>query len=484
MPVMSLGQALRFHAARAQDRAAITHGERVLSRAAFLARSEAAARNLRAAGVGAGDVVALTGPNSPELLAVVFGTWMLGAVPLPLSGGRSVEDMGVLLQLGQPRLAIGFSDAVAEASGTKAMALDALFGAIDEDALPDIMPLRLRIGASGGSTGRSKLIVVDAPAAGDPLKPWPVAMTPDGVHLTALQITDGTGFVMSVVGLASGCHLVLMDAFEPETALALIARHGVDWVAVTPPLMLQIWKLGETVRGRYDLSSLRTVSQYSGAAAPWLKRAWIDWLGPERVLECYGATDSRGATSIDGKEWLQRPGSVGRAQPGCEIAILDEAGAPLSPGDVSDIYMRDLTGRRNFHYLGGEMKTLPGGWETVGDMGWLDGDGYLHVADRRKDVIRTEAGEVFPNAIEGVLEAYEGVRSALVIGLPQPSGSERVHALIDAPKGFDVEELKAFADARLGSLQAPVGYERVAGPLRDTAGKARRSQFKAERTQP
>jgi len=264
--------------------------------------------------------------------------------------------------------------------------------------------------------------------------------------------------------------------------LALIVRHRADWVPVTPPVMLAVWKLGPRTRAQYDLSALRAVSQYSGSAAGWLKRAWIDWLGPAVILETYGATESRGSTFIDGYEWLAHPGSVGRAAPGCAFAILDEAGRPRPAGEIGEIYFRDLTGLRNFRLIGAELTTLPGGWESVGDMGWCDAEEFLYVSDRRKDMIKTRHGIVFPLEVEGALERHDAIRSALVFGLPASHGVERIHAMVDAPGGIqDIPGLKQYLATLLPAHKIPDNIEFCVGPLRDLAGKGRRQLFRAER---
>jgi len=460
----------------------VTDADGTLTRLDFDRLSDAAAYRLADLGVGYGDFVAITGGNTARFLAVAFGIWKLGAVPLVIPAARSPAEMRALLELGKPKLAIGFPPL--EASGILQIPLQSAFisDASGRSPLPEILPPNLRVGASGGSTGAPKLIVVESPAAADPDRPWPFGMVPDGTHVMPLNLTDGTGFVMSAMSVVARCHLVLMPEFDAERVLALIARHRADWVAVTPPVMLAVWKLGAEIRARYDLSGLRAVSQYSGAAAPWLKRAWIDWLGKDVMLETYGATESRGSTVINGDEWLAHPGSVGRAAPGCEVAILDAKGEPLPAGEIGEIYFRDLTGLRNFRLIGAELTTLPGGWESVGDMGWRDAESFLYISDRRKDMIKTAQGVVFPLEVEGALERHDAVRSALVFGLPAGEGVERIHAMVDAPGGVpDAAELKKFLAGHLDPHKIPDGIEFCAGPLRDLAGKGRRQQLRAER---
>lgn len=230
------------------------------------------------------------------------------------------------------------------------------------------------------------------------------------------------------------------------------------------------------------MSSVRYVTQYSGGVAEWVKRAWINWLGPERIAESYGATDGRGSTWITGVEWLARPGSVGRAQPGCEIAIFDDAGRRLPPETLGQVHFRDLTGRRNFHYLRHTRSALPGGWETVGDLGSLDEDGYLYLADRASDMIHALDGLLAPLPIEGALEYHPHVRSAIVIGLPRAEGSEVVHALVDtAGRDLSEQELRVMLAKRFPRVRCPDSFEWCDGPLRDNAGKAQRQRLRAER---
>jgi bile acid-coenzyme A ligase len=478
MPTVTFGKALQLGNL---DASAVTDATESLTRAAFDRLSTAAAYGLSDLGVTEDDVVALTGGNTARFLAAAFGVWKLGATPFVVPVTKTTAEIGALLQLGRPKVIIGFPPEVS--STACKISLSEVFAEMNNrPELPDTVSKTMRIGASGGSTGAAKLIAVDSPAIADPDLPWPMGMRPDGAHVMPLNITDGTGFVMSVLGLVSRCHIILTNSFDPEETLRLIERFRADWVAVTPPVMLAMWKLGAEIRNRYDLSSLRAVSQYSGGAPVWLKQAWIDWLGAGRMLETYGATESRGSTAIDGHNWLLHPGSVGRAAPGCEIAIMDAAGTPLNAGEIGEIYFRDLTNSRNFHLIGAELSPLSGGWESVGDIGRLDADGFLYICDRRKDIIATAAGTVFPLEIEGAVERHEAVRSALAIGLPTESGYERIHLLVDAPGGgIDRASLSQFLATHLSAHKIPDTIEFHTGPLRDMAGKAKRSQYRAER---
>jgi bile acid-coenzyme A ligase len=476
---INFGEALHKKAMANPDAPAITDATGTLSRQEADTLSDRAAFILRAAGVIPGTIVGITGNNSSKLLAAIFGIWKAGGVPLHIPTSKSTEEKRRLIELAAPRVVVGFGAEVrCEAVN---LALDQLWAGTGDSPSWYETPPNLRIGPSGGSTGAAKLIVVEMPAIIDPDLPWPRGMKPDGVHVLPLNLMDGTGFVMATVGLATGSHIVVMERFDPRDTLRLIDAHSSDWMAITPPLMLQLWKLPVRERAQYSLSHL-TIGQYSGGAPSWLKQAWISWLGSERVVETYGATDSNGSCTIDGTEWLLHPGSVGRAQNSSEIAILDNDNRHVPPDTVGRIFMRNASGKVRFSYLGAEAEILPGGWSTFGDLGYLDREGYLYFCDRLKDVIHTPSGIVFPLEIEGLLERHEKIRSAVVIGLPDSAGQERVHAIVDTDgQAIDVHELKRSLQSELHAYKVPSTFEVCGEPLRDTAGKARRLFMRSER---
>jgi len=483
-----LAEAIRRRAEADPDRAAITAPDGALTRRDVDVLSDLAASRLRTAGAGPGAIIGMTGRNSAQLLTLFFAVWKLGAVPLPLHRRKADGELVELLLRAGADVVVGFDAEVVSALGpdVRAVTLDALFRPGRRSQLPSVpVSPNLRIGVSGGSTGPSKLIAVDVPAIVNPERPWHYGLRADGTQVVPLDIVDGTGFVASTTALALGCHLILMPTFDAEQMLRLISEHRADWLALTQPGMLATAKLPARVRAGYDVSSLRYVTHYSGGVADWVKRRWIEWLGPDRIAESYGATDARGSTWIEGTEWLRRPGSVGRAQPGCEIAIFDDHGRRLPPGELGSVHIRDLTGRRNFHYLGEQTRGLDGGWESVGDLGRLDPDGYLYLADRAKDMISTDRGLVAPLPIEGAIEFHDAVRSAIVVGRPGADGFEHVHAFVDTAGATvsdrDLEEMLA---AHFPDVAVPASWERCEGPLRDNAGKASRLLLRAARFAP
>ncbi len=262
--------------------------------------------------------------------------------------------------------------------------------------------------------------------------------------------------------------------------LALVERHRAAYLYLVPTMMQRLWRLPASVRARHDVSSLRIAVHMAAPCPPWLKDAFIDWLGPDVLCELYGGTEQLAATWITGREWRERRGSVGRAVLG-KIRILDESGRELPPGKIGEIFMMPDEGPgTTYWYIGAEPRAVDG-WESIGDLGWLDADGYLYLTDRRTDLILRGGANIYPAEVEAALDAHPAVRSSAVIGLPDEDLGQRVHAIVDAPEGIDEHDLRRHLAERLVDYKRPVSFEFVSEPLRDEAGKLRRSALRAAR---
>jgi bile acid-coenzyme A ligase len=217
---------------------------------------------------------------------------------------------------------------------------------------------------------------------------------------------------------------------------------------------------------------------------PWLKEAWIDWLGPERIYELYAGTEAQLRTVITGTEWLEHRGSVGRPTGG-EVQICDPDGNVLRPREEGEVWLRSSRTTPAYHYVGAEARVRPGGWESLGDMGWLDDDGYLYLADRARDMILVGGSNVYPAEIESALNEHPSVQSCAVIGLPDADRGNRIHAIVEAdPAVVSADELIAYTAERLVAYKCPRTIEFVDTPLRDDAGKMRRSALREARMAP
>jgi bile acid-coenzyme A ligase len=333
--------------------------------------------------------------------------------------------------------------------------------------------------ASGGSTGRPKIILSGSAAEiptvdGDPVPQF--AIGPGSVALFPGPLYHNTALTGTLMGLSLGAHVVLEETFDPELTLALIEKHRVTMALVVPTHMQRISRLDETVRDRYDLSSLKVLMHNAAACPPELKRQWIDWLGPERIVENYTSTEQAAVASCNGVEWLAHPGTVGRVVQG-EMRILDDEGRPVPPGTVGAIWMRRVQGAPpTYRYVGADSHEQADGWDTVGDLGWMDEDGYLYLADRRTDMIISGGANIYPAEVEGELAAHPEVLDCVVVGLPDEDLGKRVHAIVHTDSAtLDHQALATFLETRLVRYKTPRSYEFVSAPLRDDAGKVRRS---------
>ena len=213
----------------------------------------------------------------------------------------------------------------------------------------------------------------------------------------------------------------------------------------------------------------------------WLKEAWIDWLGPERIFELYAGTEAQAVTVITGTEWLEHRGSVGRPSVG-EFMITDLDGNPLPPGEQGEVWLRSSGDHPTYRYVGAEARAMDGGWESLGDVGWFDEDGYLYLGDRMQDMILSGGANIYPAEVEAAIQEHPAVRSVCVIGLPDEDRGNVVHAIVEADAAtLDAAELLAFAGERLATYKLPRSVEFVDTPLRDEAGKVRRTALRAER---
>ena len=284
-----------------------------------------------------------------------------------------------------------------------------------------------------------------------------LGVDPDGCLLMPGPLYHNGPVVWSCVALLAGAHLVVLPRFDAEATLAAIEEHSVDVVYLVPTMMKRIWRLPIEVRERYDLSSLRFVWHLAEPCPPWLKEAWIDWLGPERIWELYAGTEGQTATIITGDEWLQHRGSVGKPAEG-SVLIADDDGNELPAGEQGEVWLRSTTrDTPSYRYVGAEARTRDGGWESLGDVGWLDDDGFLYLGDRLTDMILSGGANIYPAEVEAALQEHPDVRSCAVVGLPDDDLGQRVHAIVEADASLDVDGVLQFLRERLAptSSRAP-----------------------------
>lgn len=475
-----LSQILRHHAGRSPNRAALIIDGRAISYAELDARSNRRARMLGGRGVGFGDFVTVGLPNGFAFYETTFALWKLGAIPNIVAAKSPIPELQGIIDLVRPKLLIGD---FAPETGIARVAADAVPSADLSDApLDPVVSPYWKAMTSGGSTGRPKVIVDRREARWNPAEGF-LCQQPGDTVLNPGPLYHNAPFYVAHACLFVGGTVVDMHRFDARRALDLIDAHRVNWVNLVPTMMHRIWQLGPEERSGYDLSSLRMVLHMAAPCPAWLKEAWISWLGAERVWEYYGTTEGTGSTMISGTDWLGHPGSVGRVRPGAQIAILDENGKTCPPGEVGEVhFLPDEGAGSTYFYIGSQAK-LAGAWESNGDLGSIDEDGYLYLADRRNDLIISGGANIYPAEVEAVLDAHPAVRTSAVIGLPDAEWGARVHAIVQPLPGatIDREGLLAFAAGRLARYKLPKEIEFTSEPLRDDAGKVRRSALRDER---
>ncbi len=481
MTLISFARRLRELAERAPEMPAVTDEKRTLTRAALDDLATRTARELSEHGAGAGSMVTIALPNSVEFVAAVIACWKIGATPQPVSFMAPHLEVEAIVDLADPVVIVGAEPG--EFAGRVCLPRGWAPGdASDEvQALPDATSDPWKAMTSGGSTGHPKLILVGEAGRIDAEFVSPFAIANDGCHMMPGPLYHNGPFVWSTHALLAGAHLVLGGRFDAETTLALIERHRADSMYIVPTMMGRIWKLPEEVREGYDVSSLRVVWHLSAPCPPWLKEAWIGWLGPEKIFELYAGTEAQAATIISGTEWLEHRGSVGRPISG-EMKIVGDGGEDLPPGEVGEVFMRPSDReKKTYRYVGAEARAIDDGWESLGDLGWMDVDGYLYLSDRKKDMILVGGSNVYPAEVEAAIEEHPAVQSSVVIGLPDEDLGNRVHALVHATGDLDIDVLRAHLADRLVRYKIPRTFEMVDEPLRDDAGKVRRSALAQER---
>jgi bile acid-coenzyme A ligase len=432
---------------------------------------------LEARGVLTGDRVSVRLGNTPELVVAVVAAWKLGAVPVPVRWDLPDWECERVLAAVEGRLDLAHADR------------EWLLAARDHDPAPRspaTSPQTHGI-CSSGSTGTPKVIVVDRPAQWDGTGPDPF---PSGwgeierpqVVLVPAPLYHTNGF-LTLPNLLAGDRLVVLEKFDAARVLDLIERHRVTSITATPTMLQRI----AAVPGidERDLSSIVWVLQGAAAIAPSLVRRWIDLIGGERFFMAYGMTEGLGFTALRGDEWLAHPGSVGRGYRDTEIRILDANHHEVPTGEIGEIFLRWPAGVL-YQYLGGasRLSVTDDGFASAGDLGSVDTDGYLFIADRRSDLIISGGANVYPAEVESALGDHPDVADVVVIGLADPEWGRRVHAIVEPrdpaapPSEADVI---AFAKSRLAAYKAPKSVELVDRIPRSEATKVNRGALIDER---
>jgi long-chain acyl-CoA synthetase len=491
------------NAAERPDHPALVCGSRRLTYGELDRLVNRVANVLRARGVGAGGRVAVMLPNSIEFFAVTQAAAKLGAFGVPINTRFKRDEIGYLVAdsgaqvlvveaayLGEARPAIAKRPeasmlVVGEASGPTSYA--AAIEASSDEPPPAMITesgFNLVIYTSG-TTGRPKGVVrnaFDAKASFEAHKRlvtmW--GFMPDDVHIMvgpAYHLMP-SAYVMQHLFVGATC--VLMQKFDAEECLRLIAAERVTTASMVPAHFIRILDLPADVRARYDLSTLRKVLHAAAPCPVEVKRRIMDVFPPDTVWEFYGATEGQG-TIISPAEWLAHPGSVGRPWPGVTVKILDDEGRERAPGEIGTIYLSSVAG--GFEYHDAPEKTAAAfrdNFFTVGDMGYLDPDGYLFICDRKADMVISGGVNIYPAEVENVIIAHPDVVDVAVFGIPDDHWGESLLAVVEPRKGasIDGDAVRAWCRERLADFKCPRRVEFTGELPRDPNGKTLKRQLR------
>ncbi|MBA2626144.1 MAG: AMP-binding protein [Acidimicrobiia bacterium] len=487
------GIALALHAARQPDGLAISSptGDRTF--AGLDGRANALARALRRRGLGDGSGVALVCANRPEFAEVWAATQRAGLRLTPvnwhLTAGEAayvVEDCEAVAVVVEDRFPALAEAALSSPTATVRMAVggplpgfesyDDAVAAESPDALED-PTLGSTMLYTSGTTGRPKGVHRSerVPTARVTLAPYGYR---DGdVNLCTGPLYHAAPLAFSLsLPLLAGTGVVLMDGWDAEEALRLIEAKRVTHSHMVPTMFSRLLALPDEVRDRYDLSSLRFVIHGAAPCPVGVKGRLIEWLGPI-VHEYYAATEGVG-TSVDAATWLTKPGTVGKVRPPGQVVVGDEEATPLPTGEAGLLWLRAPAEGR-FHYFKDSVKTgstYRGDYFTLGDVGYLDDDGFLFLTDRSANLIISGGVNIYPAEVDGVLLDHPAVGDVATIGVPSEEWGEEVKAVVEPGPGVTpgpelAAELIAFCRERLAGFKCPRTVDFVEALPRADNGK-------------
>lgn len=433
--------------------------------------------------IGQGSIVMVALPNSIEHIVATFAIWKVGACYLPVSSKSAKKELIEITNMISPDIA--FSEF--EVPGT-ALTLDieAMYKEMEEQ--PEHMPEDIQvnpnmISLSGGTTGKPKLISQNIPS-GITDETFMMWFQMSGMGFEQRQLLVGPLFhgaphAAAFNGLYSGNTLIIPRNLCPCNIVRLIKKYKVEYMQSVPILLNRITRI-PTIQ-KEDFSSLKAICHTSGYCSDALKETLIDLIGAEKVYEIYSMTEIIGLTCIRGDQWLKHRGSIGLPVGEGNISIRDNEGKELPTYTVGEIYMTSPGKNFNTKYMNkDQLKVTADGFRSVGDLGYVDDEGYLYFVDRRNDMLVTGGENVFVNEVESALLRHKYIMDAVVIGIPDEEWGRRIHSIIESKEIITEEELKKFLKQYLSPYKIPKSFEFVSNIVRNDSGKVDREQMLKE----
>lgn len=439
--------------------------------------SIAVANLLYSQGLRPASVVSILMENRAEYLVLMWAALRLGLYVTPINWHLKEDEVRHIVEDSDAELVLcsaACADVLAGLSVSLVNVDDDVFSDLVERAwrCEDHLPVEFEqtegqiMFYSSGTTGKPKGIrrplvarEFGTPPAVDGFIAASYGVDRTTVYLSPAPMYHAAPLNWCLAILRMGGAVVMMSKFEPEAFLTQIEKHGVTHTQLVPTMFVRLLALSKEVRGRYDLSSLRVAVHAAAPCAPDVKRRMLDWWGPI-IHEYYGGSESNGVTALGPDEWLAHPGSVGKAVLG-HLHICDENDNELGPEQVGAVY---FSGLPDFEYYKDPDKTREAynskGYSTLGDMGYVDKDGFLYLTDRRAFTIVSGGVNIYPQEIENVLISHPNIIDVAVLGMPNSEFGEEVVAVIEAVDG-DVSEdefasaVSEFCKQKLASFKCP-----------------------------
>ena len=475
MASQSFSSIIADRARREPDTVVVVDAAGATTMAELDRRATRLARALIDLGVARDDLVEVLLPNSTEFIVACVAAWRAGATPMPLDPNMISSERTELEYLARPSVVIGPPGTHRWIPTVDETTVDETTARSDSATpLPDVWPRSWKALATSGSTGRPNIVRTTRPALTDPDLPATSFIPHTATQLITSPLWHSTAFTYGLLGLLTAHRIIIMPQFDETSFLDAVEEHRVTWTAVSPPSIRRLLRLPESDRARRDMSSLETLLHIGGRCPEPDKRALMDWLGPERVIEVYAGSESNGITVARGPEWLDHPGTVGQPLSSTTITIRRADGSAAPTGEIGNIWMR-VDAEPLYHYLGAHSRRTADGWDTLGDLGWVDDDGYLYVADRAADIIVRRGSTIYPADIEQILEQHPDVRGAVAFGEPGDDGADTLAVLVDiADAQVSTTALSDHIVERLGPQARPDRITVTHDHIRNDAGKIRR----------
>jgi long-chain acyl-CoA synthetase len=505
-------------ATEAPDKLALVDpDERQWTRGELHAACNRLSNGLRALGIERGDAVALNAPNCAEYYIVQLACTQIGVYLTPINWHLAPSEIAYILKDSGSKIFIGHevvADQCKRAAADAGLAADACYaighvegfkefddiGHGQSDQPPTDRSAGAVMNYTSGTTGNPKGVRRElAPPEHSPddvlglmtffLAMFGIESESDNVHICGSPLYHTAPLMNSATALHYGHAVVLMEKWDAEDMLRLIDKYKCTTSHLVPTQFVRMLRLPEEVRAKYDMSSTRTMIHAAAPCPPDVKRKMIEWWG-NSIYEYYAATEG-GGTIVTPEEWLENPGTVGKAWGGSEIRIYDDDGRQLATGERGTVYM--LMGEASkFEYKGDAEKTRKNRltsddgklFFTVGDIGYLNEGGFLFLCDRKIDMIISGGANIYPAEIENVLLTHPKVSDVAVFGIPNDDWGEEIKAVIEPAVGIEPgvtleEELTEFCIDKLAKMKTPRSFDFTNEKPRDPNGKLYKRKLRA-----